>query len=300
MNFFSVRLQSCIGWLSVILALVASMHATAWGQEPYIATSQNYYCAESENEVTMYCNVLAFDPNTNVDEWTFAWSPANEVSNPTGQLVTISPENTTSYSVEMVAPDGSIYEDEITITVYPFFSVITDPEVAICSTVGGQLEATVDVADAMNWQWEPATGLSNASISNPQVLAELTQTYTVTATISGLGGASCTASAQVDLISIFPDMELGEDVVAEQAVDAAREQQVAELRGREPPVLLVVEHGDELLPHRLVVAERALEARPHSVHARDRRRLLEPRVVRAARDAPCVCAGLSGRIASPF
>ncbi|MAI23175.1 MAG: hypothetical protein CL828_03875 [Crocinitomicaceae bacterium] len=214
MKNFSQRLQGCIGWLTVILALVAVMHVPARGQEPYIATSQNYYCAESENEVTMYCNVLAFDPDTNVDEWTFSWSPANEVSNPTGQLVTISPENTTSYSVEMVAPDGSIYEDEITITVYPFFSVITDPEVAICSTVGGQLEAAVDVADAMNWQWEPATGLSNASIPNPQVLAELTQTYTVTATISGLGGASCTASAQVDLISIFPDMELGDDVVA--------------------------------------------------------------------------------------
>ena len=51
----------------------------------------------------MYCNVLAFDPNTNVDEWTFSWSPADEVSDPTAQSVTIAPETTTVYSVEMVA-----------------------------------------------------------------------------------------------------------------------------------------------------------------------------------------------------
>ena len=203
-----------IGRLSVVLVMTIGLFTTAWCQDPYIATSQNYYCAESEDEVSMYCNVLAFDPNTNVDEWSFSWSPADEVSDPTAQSVTIAPETTTVYSVEMVAPDGSTYSDEITITVYPVFSVITDAEVAMCSTVGGQLEASVDVTNAMDWQWQPATGLSNATIPNPQVLTELTQTYTVTATISGLGGASCTASAQVDLISIFPDMELGDDIVA--------------------------------------------------------------------------------------
>lgn len=203
-----------IGRLLAVLFMATGLLTTAWCQDPYIATSQNYYCAESGDEVSMYCNVLAFDPNTNVDEWTFSWSPADEVSDATAQSVTIAPETTTVYSVEMVAPDGSVYLDEITITVYPVFSVITDAEVAMCSTVGGQLEASVDVANAMDWQWQPATGLSNATIPNPQVLTELTQTYTVTATISGLGGASCTASAQVDLISIFPDMQLGDDIVA--------------------------------------------------------------------------------------
>jgi gliding motility-associated-like protein len=214
MKYASPNVRRSIGWLPAVVVLLCSLGQEAWGQLPYIATSQNYYCAESGDEVSMYCNVLAYDPNTNVDEWTFAWSPAEEVSDATAQSVTISPDNTTVYSVEMVAPDGSVYQDEITITVYPVFSVITDAEVAMCSTVGGQLSASVDVANAMDWQWQPATGLSNAAIPNPQVLEELTQTYTVTATISGLGGASCSASAQVDLISIFPDMELGDDVVA--------------------------------------------------------------------------------------
>ena len=98
----------------------------------------------------MYCNVLAYDPTTDVDAWTFAWTPADEVSDPTAQTVTIAPETTTVYTVEMVAPDGVVYTDDITITVYPVFSVITDAEVALCSTVGGQLEASVDVANAMD------------------------------------------------------------------------------------------------------------------------------------------------------
>ena len=214
MKYPSRIAQRIIGWLPAFLVLVAGFCTSAWGQAPYIATSQNYYCAESGDEVSMYCNVLAYDPTTDVDAWTFAWTPADEVSDPTAQTVTIAPETTTVYTVEMVAPDGVVYTDDITITVYPVFSVITDAEVALCSTVGVQLEASVDVANAMDWQWQPTTGLSNASIPDPQVLSELTQTYTVTATIAGLGGASCSASAQVDLISIFPDMELGDDIVA--------------------------------------------------------------------------------------
>ena len=174
MKYPSRTAQRIIGWLPAFLVLVAGFCTSAWGQAPYIATSQNYYCAESGDEVSMYCNVLAYDPTTDVDAWTFAWTPADEVSDPTAQTVTIAPETTTVYTVEMVAPDGVVYTDDITITVYPVFSVITDAEVALCSTVGGQLEASVDVANAMDWQWQPSTGLSNASIPDPQVLSELT------------------------------------------------------------------------------------------------------------------------------
>jgi gliding motility-associated-like protein len=202
------------GLKAATLVLMMSAACSFAAAQPYIATSQNYYCAESGDAVSLYCNVLAFDPNTNVADWSFTWSPASEVSDANAQTVTVTPDNTTDYSVVMVAPDGTVYEDDITITVYPVFTVLTDPVVAMCSTVGGQLEASVDVANAMNWQWAPATGLSNATISDPQIQQEISQTYTVTATIAGLGGASCSASAQVDVVSIFPSMELGLDIIA--------------------------------------------------------------------------------------
>lgn len=199
---------------SILFAVSLALANRSWGQSPYIATSQNYYCAGSDDEVTLYCNVLAFDPNTNVADWTFAWSPADEVSDPSVQTVMVSPSSTMTFSAIMTAPDGTVYEDEITITVYPEFSVLTEPSVAECSTVGVQLNAVVDVSNAMNWQWDPQIGLSSANIANPFILEEISGVYTVTAVIAGLGGASCSSSAQVFVTSIFPSMELGPDVIA--------------------------------------------------------------------------------------
>ncbi len=197
----------------LLLVMVGIVDNVIGQGSPYIATSQNYFCAGSANEVSMYCNVLAFDPGTNVADWEFSWSPSSEVSDPTAQSVTVAPANTTVYSAVMTAPDGTVYNDEITITVYPEFSVLTS-DVSGCSTIGLNLTADVDVSNAMDWLWEPAFGLSNASIQNPQLFEELTQLYTVTATISGLGGASCSNSAEVQVTSIFPELELGPNVVA--------------------------------------------------------------------------------------
>lgn len=182
--------------------------------QPYIATSQNFYCAGSEDEVTLYCNVLAFDPSTDVSQWTFEWSPVSEVSDPSSQSVSVSPSATTTFSAVMTAPDGTVYLDDITITVYPAFTVDAGPDLDECSTIGVALNATVDVSNAMLWEWSPAAGLSNASIPNPQILVETTELYTVTATIAGLGGASCSASDQIQVTSIFPSLDLGPDIVA--------------------------------------------------------------------------------------
>ena len=88
-----------IGRLSAVLVMAVGLFTTAWCQDPYIATSQNYYAPSLG--MRYLCNVLAFDPNTNVDEWTFSWSPADEVSDPTAQSMTIAPKPTV-YSVEML------------------------------------------------------------------------------------------------------------------------------------------------------------------------------------------------------
>ena len=186
--------------------------AVGWSQ-PYIATSQNYFCAGQLDPVNLYCNVLAFDPETNVEDWTFLWSPASEVSDPASQTIQVNPSETTMYSAVMTAPDGSVYLDDITITVYPEFSVQA-MDLAECSTDGAGLEASVTISNPVEWMWQPSTGLSNSSIANPQIVGEITSTFTVTATISGLGGVACFASTTILVESIFAEMELGEDVVA--------------------------------------------------------------------------------------
>ena len=202
------------GLLSFILLVTNSAQAA----DPYIATSQNHFCAGSADEVSMYCNVLAFDPDTNVDDWTFSWEPAVEVSDPAAQVVSISPDVTMEFSVTMTAPDGAVYLDQITITVFPSFTVNAGPDLPVCSTTGEYLSASADIPGALEWSWTPALALSNVNATDPQLLDEVTQLYTVTATIVAStvfsSGEACSASDQIQVTSIFPDMDLGPDLVA--------------------------------------------------------------------------------------
>lgn len=182
--------------------------------QPYIATSQNFFCAGDSDPVSLYCNVLAFDPETNLLDWTFEWSPADDVSDAFSQTVLVSPATTSTYTAVMTSPLGEVFEDDITITVYPAFEVDGGGDLFLCSTTGASLEASVDVINPVTWEWQPAAGLSNPQVSNPQVTGEVSQVYTVTATIEGLGADGCSATDVVEVVSVFSDMELGEDVVA--------------------------------------------------------------------------------------
>lgn len=182
--------------------------------QPYIATSQNFFCAGQSDPVSLYCNVLAFDPSTNVEDWTFQWSPAADVSDASSQSIFIAPITTSTYTAVMTSPTGEVFEDSITITVYPEFDVDAGSDLFLCSTIGAGLSASVNTLNTVSWEWEPTIGLSNTQVSNPEVTEELSQVYTVTATIIGLGADGCSSSDVVEVVSVFPDMELGEDVVA--------------------------------------------------------------------------------------
>ena len=197
-----------------LFLLFGGSFLTQISAQPYIATSQNFFCAGQLDPVSLYCNVLAFDPTTNVADWTFEWTPAGEVSDPYAQSVTVNPIATTVYSAVMTSPTGDVFLDDISITVYPDFEVDGGPDLLLCSTLGASLVASVDISNPVTWQWQPAVGLSNALASNPQMMEELSQVYTVTATIDGLGATGCFATDVVEVVSIFPDMELGTDVVA--------------------------------------------------------------------------------------
>ena len=104
-----------------LIVLFGGGFLTQIAAQPYIATSQNFFCAGQLDPVSLYCNVLAFDPTTNVEDWTFEWSPAGEVSDPYAQSVTVNPIATTVYSAVMTSPTGDVFLDDISITVYPRF-----------------------------------------------------------------------------------------------------------------------------------------------------------------------------------
>lgn len=95
-----------------------------------------FFCAGQSDPVSLYCNVLAFDPSTNVEDWTFQWSPAADVSDASSQSIFIAPITTSTYTAVMTSPTGEVFEDSITITVYPEFDVDAGSDLFLCSTIG--------------------------------------------------------------------------------------------------------------------------------------------------------------------
>lgn len=188
--------------------------AGAAAQTPYIATSANYFCAGGSTPITLYGNVSVWDPGTDPAAWNYAWSPPELFADPSAQLVELLPDATLTLTLTMVSPTGQVFVDDITITVYPEFDVTAGPDLAVCVTDGFQLQAVSTSPVPVTWSWSPATGLSSAGISNPVLVGDVTEDYTVTATVSGPGGAACSASAGLSVELLFPGFSLGPDVTA--------------------------------------------------------------------------------------
>jgi hypothetical protein len=188
--------------------------AAAAQTPPYIATSSNYFCAGGTTPITLYGNVSVWDPGTDPGAWTYAWSPPELFADPSTQLVELLPEATLTLTLTMVSPAGQVFIDDIILTVYPEFTVNAGVDVEACSTDGVQLQATTTAASAVAWVWAPATGLSDPTVSDPVLVGDVNAVYTVTATVTGPGGAACPASDVVEVGVLFPAFDLGPDITA--------------------------------------------------------------------------------------
>jgi len=204
-----------MGMRGMLMAWLMGFAAAAAAQTPpYIATSANYFCAGGTTPLTLYGNVSVWDPGTDPAAWTYAWSPPELFADPSTQLVQLLPEATLTLTLTMVSPAGQVFIDDITLTVYPEFSVDAGADVAACSTDGVQLQATTTAASAVSWIWAPVAGLSDPTVPNPTLVGDVNALYTVTATVTGPGGASCPASDAVEVEVLFPGFDLGPDVTA--------------------------------------------------------------------------------------
>jgi PKD repeat protein len=132
---------------------------------------------------------------------TFSWSPTTGLSNPNISNPVANPTQTTSYTVT-VTRNGCSSTDVVVVTV----NSATANAGADQTTCGGgsvQLNATGNGS----FSWSPATGLSNANISNPVANPNQTTTYTVTVTANG-----CTATDQVVVsVNALPVANAGSD-----------------------------------------------------------------------------------------
>ncbi|MFD0965077.1 beta strand repeat-containing protein, partial [Pseudofulvibacter geojedonensis] len=127
--------------------------------------------------------------------FTYSWSPATglddaTISNPTSTVGT-----TTTYTLTITeTATGCTDTDDVTVTVdsgLPTANAGTDGTIT-CTTTSVQIGAA-SVA-GFTYSWSPATGLDDATISNPTSTVGATTTYTLTITETATG---CTATDDV-------------------------------------------------------------------------------------------------------
>jgi len=123
----------------------------------------------------------------------YKWTPAIGLSSPDVANPTASPENSLTYTVEILDENGDCSAFQtVRVTVNNIPSAFAGPDIILCS---GD-ETTLQAAGGENYSWSPTDGLSDASIANPIVNVSSNQTYIVT--VSDNNG--CEATDEVNII----------------------------------------------------------------------------------------------------
>ena len=111
-------------------------------------------------------------------EGVFQWGPVGTIVNGTIDNAIANPTSTTEYCVTLTDAHGCTASDCMIVTVLPTPVVSAGNDEEICSGNTAQLNAS----GGINYQWSPATNITNTAISNPIVSPNTSTTYCVTVT----------------------------------------------------------------------------------------------------------------------
>ncbi len=120
---------------------------------------------------------------------TYLWTPDITLSCNNCANTFAKPAVTTNYTVTATSPDGCSAQDSVNVIVTSI-EAVAGPDTVICSGDYVLMYA----GGGLSYQWSPAAGLSNSTISNPVATPTVTTSYTVT--ISS-GTCSSTATAAI-------------------------------------------------------------------------------------------------------
>lgn len=199
-------------------ATIANPTASGTATTTYVVTGTNAQGCSSSDTVVVIVKALpivdagtaaaicpGFSTNLSASgAVSYAWSPAATLSNATIANPTATPTSTTTYTVTGTGANGCTATDAVTVTVYPAAVVGAGADQAVCA---GQ-SATLTGTGAATYSWSPATGLSNAAISNPVATPTVTTTYTLTGTtVNG-----CVGTDDVTVtVNALPTVSAGAD-----------------------------------------------------------------------------------------
>lgn len=160
---------------------------------PYAGDDKTINCGE---ETQFY---LALTPTGMGNQtFTFKWVPSTGLDNDTIYNPTSAVISDTKYTVTATASGGCVKRDSVMVFVNPFTVYAGFDKSIVCDGIDQFSGITSNYmgADSLSYHWFPSTGLSNDSISNPQVSVTQQMTYTVTLTSSG----GCVASDSVSVL----------------------------------------------------------------------------------------------------
>ena len=170
----------------------ASVIATVSGNTRYTVVGKSANGCEASDSVNISVldvPVLTLPGDTTVCQNTpvqlvlsgaqqYSWSPSTGVVNPNTGNPTLTLNSTTKYSVTGTSMNGCSDTGSITISVAPKPVLQLTPDTSICAKGSVQLLAS----GAQHYQWQPASGLTNANIANPVAAPVSTTKYFITGT----------------------------------------------------------------------------------------------------------------------
>jgi hypothetical protein len=117
---------------------------------------------------------------------TYSWSPSTGLSSASISNPTANPTLTTTYTLtETITATGCQNTNTVTVTVNPLPNANAGSNVTICS--GQSIAIGASAVAGNTYSWNPSTGLSSATVSNPTANPTVTTTYTLTETITVTG-----------------------------------------------------------------------------------------------------------------
>ena len=148
--------------------------------------------------------------NNNTNGSGINWSPFLGLNDPFAEMVSASPNQTTTYTATLNI-EGCSVSDNITVTVDPFsMPVLVTTDTVLCE--GQSLELANAIPGSLtDYNWSPTTGLSNPNISNPIATPTSNTVYTLTAT-SPNNFCSQTATVNIEVVPASLEIE-GDDFI---------------------------------------------------------------------------------------
>jgi gliding motility-associated-like protein len=148
---------------------------------------------------------VQLEATNNVNNAGLSWSPARGLVDPLAVSPIAKPTGSTTFKATIALP-GCTISDTITILVDTLFMPILASDTTVCQGYPVLLTDSLFTTGGSVYEWTPATGLNDATISQPIATPDQTTTYTLTAK-SARGACEKTASVTV---TVRPaDVEIG-------------------------------------------------------------------------------------------